>query len=175
DVACPRCGRPMAIKFGRSGEFLACTGYPECKHTTNFTRDEKGTIIPVERTREVLEKVGVCPKCGGDVVLKKSHTGSRFLSCVRYPECDYAAPFSTGVPCPRCGRGTLVEKSSRRGKIFYSCDQFPRCDFAVWDWPVAKSCPVCGSPILVVKTLRGRRRLTCPSPSCRFMQEIAEE
>ncbi|MBQ3891870.1 MAG: type I DNA topoisomerase [Mailhella sp.] len=176
DVACPQCGRPMTVKFGRSGEFLACTGYPECKYTTNFTRDEKGTVIPVERPREEWKKMGVCPKCGGDVVLKKSHTGSRFLSCARYPECDYAAPFSTGVSCPKCGKGTLVEKSSKRGKIFYSCDRFPQCDYAVWDWPVAKACPLCGSPILVVKQARGRgRRLACPNASCRFSQEIAEE
>ncbi len=176
DVACPKCGKPMVIKFGKSGEFLACSGYPECKHTTNFNRDDKGLVIPVERPKEELKKMGVCPKCGGDVVLRKSHTGSRFLSCVNYPECDYATSFSTGVACPKCGKGALVEKSSKRGKIFYSCDQFPKCDFAVWDWPVAKTCPVCGSPILVIKTTRVRgRHLACPNPSCRFTQSIGEE
>lgn len=110
DVPCPECGKPLVVKFGKSGEFLACTGYPECRYTTNFTRDEKGRILPQERPKEEHQKVGVCPKCGGDVILKHSRTGSRFQSCSNYPRCDYAAPFSTGVSCPRCGKGTLVEK-----------------------------------------------------------------
>ncbi|MBP3730514.1 MAG: type I DNA topoisomerase [Mailhella sp.] len=175
NVACPECGRPMVVKFGKSGEFLACTGYPECRHTTNFTRDEKGEIHPVSRPAEELKKVGTCPKCGGDVVLKRSHTGSRFLSCANYPKCDYAAPYSTGVPCPKCGNGFLVEKSSKRGKIFYSCDQYPKCDCAVWDWPVARPCPKCGSPILVIKTTRAKgRHLACPNIKCRYTQELDE-
>ena len=176
DALCPECGRPMVVKFGKSGEFLACTGYPECRYTTNFTRDEKGRIQPQERPKEEHEKVGTCPRCGGDVILKKSRTGSRFLSCVNYPKCDYAAPFSTGVTCPKCGKGNLVEKSSKRGKIFYSCDRYPECDYAVWDWPVAEPCPECGSPILVIKTTRARgRHIACPNPKCRYTRDLEEE
>lgn len=175
EVVCPECGKPMVVKFGKSGEFLACTGYPECHYTTNFTRDEKGRIQLQERPKEEHEKVGVCPKCGGDVVLKKSRTGSRFLSCANYPKCDYAAPFSTGVACPKCGKGQLVEKSSKRGKIFYSCNRYPECDFAVWDWPVAEACPRCGSPILVLKNTRGRgRHIACPNPKCRYTRSMEE-
>jgi len=175
DVPCPECGKPLVVKFGKSGEFLACTGYPECRYTTNFTRDEKGRILPQERPKEEHQKVGVCPKCGGDVILKHSRTGSRFQSCSNYPRCDYAAPFSTGVSCPRCGKGTLVEKSSKRGKIFYSCDQYPQCDFAVWDWPIAETCPECQSPILVIKPTRGKgRHIACPNPKCKYTREIDE-
>lgn len=175
DVPCPECGKPLVVKFGKSGEFLACTGYPECRYTTNFTRDEKGRILPQERPKEEHQKVGVCPKCGGDVILKHSRTGSRFQSCSNYPRCDYAAPFSTGVSCPRCGKGTLVEKSSKRGKIFYSCDQYPQCDFAVWDWPIAETCPECQSPILVIKSTRGKgRHIACPNPKCKYTREIDE-
>ncbi len=174
-VACPECGRPMLIKFGKSGEFLACSGYPECRCTGNFTRDEKGEIHIAERVREELPKMGVCPKCGGDVVLRKSHLGSRFLSCSNYPKCDYAASFSTQVKCPKCGKGELVEKSSRRGKIFYSCSQYPGCDYALWDWPVAKPCPKCGSPVLVRKNTRARGiHLACPNASCRYTENLPE-
>ena len=175
DVPCPECGKPLVVKFGKSGEFLACTGYPECRYTTNFTRDEKGQIQPQERPKEEHQKVGTCPKCGGDVILKQSRTGSRFLSCSNYPECDYAAPYSTGVACPKCGKGSLVEKSSKRGKIFYSCDQYPSCDFAVWDWPVAEHCPQCDSPILVIKSGRGRgRHIACPNMKCKYTRELDE-
>ncbi|MCH5276738.1 MAG: type I DNA topoisomerase [Desulfovibrionaceae bacterium] len=175
DLPCPQCGKPLVVKFGKSGEFLACTGYPECRYTTNFIRDEKGAIQPQARQQEQREVVGACPQCGGDVVIKKSHTGSRFLSCVNYPKCTYAAPFSTGVPCPRCGKGTLVEKSSKRGKIFYSCDQYPACDYALWDWPIHETCPECDSPLLVVKNTRARgRHIACPNPKCRYTRELSE-
>jgi DNA topoisomerase-1 len=172
DMPCPKCGRPMVIKFGKSGEFLACSGYPECRHTTDFTRDEKGKIRPRERQQEEREVVGQCPQCGGAVIVKKSHTGSRFKSCANYPACTYAAPFSTGVPCPRCGKGMLAEKSSKRGKIFYSCDQYPACDYALWDWPVAESCPQCGSPLLVRKKTRAKgEHIACPNPQCGYVRE----
>ena len=175
DVPCPQCGKPLVIKFGKSGEFLACTGYPECRYTTNFVRDEKGKIQPQARQQEVREVVGACPQCGGDVVIKKSHTGSRFLSCANYPKCTYAAPFSTGVPCPKCGKGNLVEKSSKRGKIFYSCDQYPACDYALWDWPINEKCPECDSPLLVLKTTRARgRHIACPNPKCRYSCDTDE-
>jgi DNA topoisomerase-1 len=169
-IACPECGKPAVIKFGKAGAFLACTGYPDCRFTANFSRDEKGKLHPEARTRPEAEKVGVCPECGGDLVVKKARTGSRFIACANYPRCAHAAPFGTGVPCPRegCG-GELVEKSSRKGKIFYSCNRYPSCDFALWDPPVAGSCPLCGSPVLVEKTTRaGGRRVACPRKGCRF-------
>jgi DNA topoisomerase-1 len=64
----------------------------------------------------------------------------------------------------------LAEKSSKRGKVFYSCDQYPKCDFALWDRPVAGTCPQCGSPVLVEKTCRGRKRIACPERNCRYVQ-----
>ena len=176
DIACPECGKPMVVKFGKAGTFLACSGYPECRHTTNFVRDEKGDIKPVEREKQELEVVGKCPECGSDLVVKKSRTGSRFIACTGYPKCTHTAPFSTGVPCPNEGcQGTLVEKSSKRGKIFYSCDQFPRCDFALWDWPVQGQCPLCKSPVLVMKTPRGGTpRVACPTKGCKYVRDDGE-
>ncbi len=171
NLPCPKCGKPLMIKFGKAGSFLACSGYPDCRYTSNFTRTEDGRIEAVEREKPQYEKVGQCPKCGRDLVIKRSHTGSRFIACTGYPECDHAAPFSTGVLCPQCGKGSLVEKSSRRGKIFYSCDQYPQCDFAIWDRPVPGACPRCGSPYLVEKKKRDGVKLLCPAKGCGYVKE----
>lgn len=73
DVICEECGRNMVIKYGRHGKFLACPGFPECKNTKTF-----------------LEKVGVkCPKCGAEVVVRRTKTGRRFYGCEKSPECDF--------------------------------------------------------------------------------------
>ena len=136
NLPCPECGKPLLIKFGKAGAFLACSGYPDCRYTSNFERTEDGTVEAVAQEKPQYEKVGECPQCGKDLVIKKARTGSSFIACTGYPDCKYAAPLSTGVPCPRCGKGSLVEKSTKRGKIFYSCDQYPQCDFALWDKPV---------------------------------------
>ena len=174
DIPCPECGKPLAVKFGKTGQFLACTGYPECRYTSNYSRDEKGHIQLQEKVKPTFEKVGTCPECGKDLVLKKSRTGSRFIACSGYPECRHAEPFSTGVPCPREGcTGVLVEKSSKRGKIFYSCSNYPKCDYALWDWPVQESCPECGSPLLVLKHTRaGGRFLACPEKNCKYTRQL---
>lgn len=171
DLPCPECGKPLLIKFGKAGAFLACSAYPDCRYTSNFARTEDGRVEAVAQEKPQYEKVGQCPRCGKDLVIKKSRTGSRFIACTGYPACDYAAPFSTGVPCPRCGKGGLVEKSSRRGKIFYSCDQYPQCDFALWDKPVPGPCPRCDSPYLVEKKSRDGVRVICPVKGCGYVKE----
>ncbi|GHU96642.1 DNA topoisomerase 1 [Deltaproteobacteria bacterium] len=171
NVSCPGCGKPLLIKFGKAGDFLACSSYPACRYTSNFTRAENGQveIVPAEKTQAA--KVGVCPRCGKDTVVKKSRTGSRFIACTGYPACSCAAPFSTGVPCPRCGKGMLVEKSSKRGKIFYSCDQYPQCDFALWDKPMPGSCPQCEAPYLVEKKKGESIKVVCPVKGCSYTRE----
>jgi DNA topoisomerase-1 len=173
-VECEKCGRPMAIKQSRRGEFLGCTGYPDCKNIVNFQRDENGAISVIES--EKLQVVGSCPDCGGELLLKKARTGSRFIACSNYPDCTYAAPFSTGVPCPVEGcAGELVEKSSRRGKIFFSCSAYPKCDYAVWNWPVNEPCPKCGHPILTRKTTKDKgEHLACPQKGCGYTREMDE-
>ena len=172
DISCQVCGRPMVIKFGRQGEFLACSGYPECTNTSNFVRDEQGTIQIVQPDPLELQKVGTCPKCGRDLVVKRSRTGSRFIACTGYPECRHTESFTTGVACPQEGcPGELVEKSSKRGKVFYACNQFPKCQYAVWDWPVAEPCPTCGSPVLVRKSTKSGERIACPKKGCRYSRK----
>ncbi|MBU1002537.1 MAG: type I DNA topoisomerase [Proteobacteria bacterium] len=174
NIACEVCGKPMVIKFGRAGTFMACSAYPDCKSTKNFTRNEQGQIEIVEHTRAEPEKTGrACPDCGGDLVIKHARTGSRFIACNNYPDCTYAEPFSTGVKCPKCEQGELVEKSSRRGKIFFSCNRYPDCDYALWNKPVEKPCPECGSPILELKTTRVKgKHLGCPNKKCKYTEDL---
>ena len=73
DVICDQCGRNMVIKYGPHGKFLACPGFPECRNTKTY-----------------FEKIGVaCPKCGGDIVIRKLKKGRRYYGCMNYPECDF--------------------------------------------------------------------------------------
>lgn len=96
DEVCEKCGRPMALKNGRFGEFLACTGYPECKNT-----------------KAIVKKIDVkCPKCGiGDIVARKSRRGKLFYGCSEYPECDQVFWYKpTNKKCPLCGSLLLQHK-----------------------------------------------------------------
>ncbi len=161
DLICPECGQPLVIKFGKAGEFIACTSYPKCSFTSNFTRDEDGKIQLVEREKVQVQVTGECPKCGSDVVLKKARTGSRFQACSAYPKCDYTASYSTKVKCPKCAEGELVEKSSKRGKIFYGCSSYPKCDYASWNEPTNVPCDVCQSPVTFVKQSRSSKQRLC--------------
>jgi DNA topoisomerase-1 len=174
---CPECGKPTLIRFGKAGAFLACSGYPDCRFTSDFVRGEQGEVRLAAREQPQYRIVGSCPDCGGDLAVKTSRTGSRFIACTNYPQCRHAEPYSTGVSCPACKTGTLAEKSSKRGKIFYGCDQYPKCDYATWDEPVAGKCPECGSPFLVRKKPRGGSPyIGCPEKSCRYrLKEKNEE
>lgn len=101
DIMCEKCGRPFAIKMGRYGKFLACTGFPECRNA-----------------RPLLEEIGVkCPKCGeGNVVKRRSKKGRVFYGCDKYPECDFVTwEKPTGEICPECGEGYLVEHVTKNG------------------------------------------------------------
>ncbi|MCM1111807.1 MAG: type I DNA topoisomerase [Muribaculum sp.] len=94
---CENCGRNMVIKYGPHGRFLACPGFPECRNTKPY-----------------FEKIGVeCPKCGRDVVLKKTRKGRRYFGCIGNPECDFMVWDKPAKErCPRCG-GVMLEKGSK--------------------------------------------------------------
>ena len=97
DVICEECGRNMVIKYGPHGKFLACPGFPECRNTKPY-----------------LEKIGVkCPKCGKDIVIRKTKKGRRYYGCEDNPECDFMSwQKPSEKKCPKCG-GYMVEKGSR--------------------------------------------------------------
>ncbi len=175
DVRCEKCQRPMAIKSGRNGIFLACTGYPECRNTANFSRDDKGRII-VEGPAETGAEKGICEKCGRPMVEKKGKYGT-FVACSGYPECKNIwtpKPVNTGVKCPeRNCPGMLVEKKSKKGKQFYSCNQYPSCTFATWDEPFDDTCPECGTPVLSIKRPKnGDPVLVCRKKGCKYQRPL---
>lgn len=97
DVICELCGRNMVIKYGPHGKFLACPGFPDCKNTKPY-----------------LEKIGVpCPKCGKDVVIKKTKKGRRYFGCENNPECDFMSWQKPSTEkCPKCG-SYMVEKGNK--------------------------------------------------------------
>lgn len=110
DIVCEQCGKPMVIKIGPYGKFLGCSGFPDCKNTR----------------RIVTETGGLCPKCGGKMLAKKSKKGKPFFGCENYKDCNYMT-WDTPIPdaCPKCGK-TLFKKAGKKGKIYCAAEG---CDF----------------------------------------------
>jgi len=169
--ACPQCGAPLSIRLGRHGRFIGCTKYPEC----DYTRDLADATRPEQPPAEVVEGRS-CPECGSELQMKRGKYG-KFIGCGGYPKCRYIEPLErpqdTGVTCPKCDpkcdQGTLLKKKSRRGKLFYSCSTYPKCDYALWNEPIAESCPQCGWPVLTLKvTKRDGARKVCPQKDCNY-------
>ena len=150
---CENCGRPMVLKRGRFGQFMACTGYPDCKTTRRLDQGKKIPDIPLD------EK---CPQCGRNLLLRHGRYGE-FISCSGYPECKWVKQNYIGVKCPECKTGDLAEKKARRGNIFYGCSNYPKCKFTSAYKPVAESCPECGSPYLLEKNLKSGTFIVCPN------------
>ncbi|MGA7876356.1 MAG: type I DNA topoisomerase [Desulfoferrobacter sp.] len=165
DLKCPESGHPLRIKWSRHGPFLACSAYPECSFTSDYERDEKGRIqLRTDRTTDE-----VCDKCGRPMVFKSGRFGE-FLACSGYPECKNTRSVGIGIPCPREGcDGQLVERVSKKGRRFYGCSNYPECKTLFWNQPVPKTCPACGSPVLLEKKLRGGKvKWVCPNSDCKF-------
>jgi DNA topoisomerase-1 len=169
DEACPECGKPLVVKLGKRGKFVACSGYKEgCTYTRNIDQGEKG-----EQAEPVLSEEK-CDKCGSPMLIKDGRYG-KYLACSGYPACKNIQPLvkpkGTGVACPDCGQGELTEKKSRYGKMFYSCNRYPQCKFALWDPPVERPCPKCGFPLLVKKVYKREGEfLKCPKEGCDFKE-----
>lgn len=181
DLTCPECNSTIHLKIGKNGPFLACSGYPNCKYTRDYVRDEKGMIRPIEPAPEDLTDQ-TCDQCGKPMVIKFGKYG-QFFACSGYPECKHTKSLDaketgkeTGVKCPEttCD-GEIVERVSKRGKTFYGCTRFPKCNFATWDKPVDKPCPDCGSKYLVRKSTKKEGEfLTCPDKKCGYKEFFSE-
>ncbi len=158
---CEKCGRPMVIRWGRNGRFLACSGYPECKNTR-----------PLDAPAEPEVTDEKCDLCGAPMVVKIGRFG-KFLACSNYPKCKFTKPLSTGIHCPKedCD-GFVVERRTKKGRVFYGCSNYPKCDFVSWNKPVNQQCPQCGNSYLLEKYSKKKGAyLQCPV--CKF--EIMEE
>jgi DNA topoisomerase-1 len=166
DIVCSQCGGKMVIKLGKKGEFLACSNYPECKNTKNFTTGEDGRIKIIEDERTDIK----CDLCGSPMVRRQGPYG-QYLACSNYPECkntislNNSKPVPTGVKCPSCG-GEIMERKGRRGSTFYGCSNYPKCKYTLKYRPVPEKCPKCGHPFLVRKDDSGK--LICPQEGCGY-------
>jgi DNA topoisomerase-1 len=169
EQTCEKCGKPMAVKRGRFGFFLACTGYPECRNTKKIVIKE-GAATAVSDT--LLEEK--CPECGSHLVLKHGRYG-QFTACSNYPQCKYVKRQTLGIPCPEKGcTGELVVRRTRKGKTFYGCSRYPDCKFTAWDKPVNEPCPHCGNPLLLEKHKKdGPPIRYCPNEGCKYQRAAA--
>jgi DNA topoisomerase I len=161
---CENCGRVMVLKRGRFGQFMACTGYPDCKTTRRLDQGKKVPDIPLDEP---------CPKCGRNMMIRHGRYGE-FTACSGYPECKYVKQNFIGVKCPECKEGDLVEKRARKGNTFYGCGNYPKCKFTSAHKPIAEKCPSCGSEYLVQKFLKDGPVIACPNKECEYERPAPE-
>ncbi len=121
-----------------------------------------------EKIQIEAEKSGIlCEKCGHEMVYKLGPYG-KYLACSNYPNCRNikSITVSTGVTCPKCKAHEILERKSKRGRLFYGCEGYPECDFTMWDKPIDKTCPVCGSLMAEKVYKNGNRKEFCSNPDC---------
>jgi DNA topoisomerase I len=159
---CENCGRVMVLKRGRFGQFMACTGYPDCKTTRRLDQGKKVPDIPLDEP---------CPKCGRNMMIRHGRFGE-FTACSGYPECKYVKQNFIGVKCPECKDGELVEKRARKGNTFYGCGNYPKCKFTSAHKPIPEKCPTCGSEYLVEKFLKAGPVIACPNKECDYERAV---
>ena len=155
DEKCPDCGEQLAKKLGKSGYFIGCTNYPDCKHTRSLEEDGSEDIT-IDHD---------CPKCQSTLILRHGRYGP-FIGCSAYPKCKHIEPLkkpnTTDVTCPKCNEGSMVEKQSRRG-AFYACNKYPKCRYAISNEPTKTSCPKCSWPMMMKKSTKTKGDfLQCP-------------
>ena len=168
DVTCPNCGKKMIVRTSRFGtQFLGCSGYPECKTMLPLNKD--GTAAQIDEKSE--EK---CGKCGSDMIVKVGPYG-KYLQCTN-TECNNRKRLviTTGVTCPKCGKGEVIQRKSKYGKIFYGCNKYPDCDFVSWNEPVAEKCPECGE-YMVKKITKKESKIVCSNPKCSYSKPLDSE
>jgi DNA topoisomerase I len=166
DELCPKCGKSLAIRLGKRGRFIGCSNFPECDYTRDLNEENNQSPEIIERT---------CPQCQHALQIRTGRYG-KFIGCSHYPNCKYIEPlekpFDTKITCPICNEGTLCKRKSRFNKFFYSCSRYPQCKYAVWNEPIAKSCPRCAWPIMTIKTTKRRgTEYVCPRKECNYVQE----
>jgi len=173
DLICEKCGKPMVIKWGRHGSFIACTGYPECTNTRELTVD-LADVDKVDLSDQGDEEY--CENCGRTMVLKKGRFGT-FFACSGYPDCKTTKPLGgeqkkADVPldekCPTCD-SNLVMKYGRFGE-FTACSNYPTCKF-VKQKTIGVKCPTCKEGDVVERrSKRGKTFFGCHRyPDCDFV------
>lgn len=169
NITCPLCkDHKLAIRIGKTGSFLGCMGYPECKFTSNFKRKEDGTIelVEVEAPKMLDEK---CPQCGKPLRQMSGKFGP-FIACSGYPDCKYIKQTKANFPCP-LDKGDVIKKVWQ-GKPFWGCANYPKCKFVVFGDIEETPCPKCKLPFLVKKyDKQGNLTLVCSDKECGYSSE----
>jgi len=173
DLLCEKCGKPLVIKWGKHGSFIACTGYPDCTYTRELTVD-----LPDVDAADLSEQGDeeYCENCGRPMVLKKGRFGT-FYACTGYPDCKTTRPVGgeqkkPDVPleekCPQCG-SHLVLKTGRFGE-FTACSNYPACKY-VKQKTIGVKCPECSEGEVVERrSRRGKTFYGCNRyPDCNFV------
>jgi len=167
DLTCEKCGKPMVLKRGRFGEFMACSGYPECRNTKKIVKGAGEVTV-----KHDIALGELCPVCGKNLAIKHGRFGE-YTACSDYPDCKYIKLKTTGVACPNCG-GDIVERKSKRGKTFYGCSRYPECDFVLWNKPLPEPCPLCGAPFILEKTTKRTGTVrSCNKEGCDYKEKVA--
>jgi DNA topoisomerase-1 len=174
DLVCDKCGKPMVIKWGKHGSFIACTGYPECTNTRELTVDLPD-VDKADLTEQDAEEY--CENCGRSMVLKKGRFGT-FYACSGYPDCKTTKRIGASeqkkadVPleekCPQCGNQLLL-KQGRFGE-FTACSNYPACKY-VKQKTIGVPCPNCSQGEVVERrSKRGKTFYGCSRyPDCDFV------
>jgi DNA topoisomerase I len=173
DLICEKCGKPLVIKWGRHGSFIACTGYPDCNYTRELTVDLPD-VDKVGLSEQADEEY--CENCGRPMVLKKGRFGT-FYACTGYPDCKTTKPIGgqqkkpdqpLDEKCPQCGNH-LVLKTGRYGE-FTACSNYPQCKY-VKQKTIGVKCPECSEGEVVERrSKRGKTFYGCNRwPQCNFV------
>ena len=174
-VKCELCGSDMVIKVSRNGRFLGCSNYPTCKNAKSLPSDG-GKLGEEKKEPEIAEGI-VCDKCGSPMYIRGSKFG-KFYGCSAYPKCDGIKQITSGVKCPKCGKGSVVGKYSPKArKKFWTCSEYPKCDYISNNEPLQEVCPKCKYPNLEMrykKVPNGFEKYkSCPS--CKEKFDIEEK
>ena len=173
DLTCEKCGKPLVIKWGRHGSFIACTGYPDCTYTRELTVDLPD-VDKVDLSEQGEDEY--CENCGRPMVLKKGRFGT-FYACTGYPDCKTTKPIGgqqkkpdvqLEEKCPTCGNN-LVLKTGRYGE-FTACGNYPTCKY-VKQKTIGVKCPECNEGEVVERrSKRGKTFYGCNRwPDCNFV------
>jgi DNA topoisomerase I len=167
DEVCEKCDKPMIIKWGRFGKFLACSAYPDCKNARDIKKS--GSEGEPETPDEVE---GECDKCNSPLIIKRGRFG-KFIACSTYPDCKFTKPIGLGIACPEEGcKGEIAPRRTKKGRTFYGCTKYPECSFTSWDKPKAEPCPECKHPFMVEKWKKNEEPSTL-CPECGFKKTDA--
>ncbi|MEM7305849.1 MAG: type I DNA topoisomerase [Planctomycetota bacterium] len=183
EIACDKCGAPMAVLYNKRGKFLGCSKYPDCKNTL--------PADGVRRQSEAVETDYKCPKCESPMVIRDGKRG-RFLACTAFPKCRSTAsvddegkivePKKTGIKCEKC-ESEMIIRGSRRGP-FLACSAYPKCRNAkplpdeLREKPkeTGEMCETCGKPLVLKRSRWGKEFVACSGyPECKYTRDVSKQ